>query len=272
MAATSEEAWFRLLAIPLVARVGRYRWIAIVIPAFVWGFLHANYPQQPAWIRGVEVGAIGVVAGIVMLRFGILATLVWHYTVDAVLMGSFLFQSSDWYLRGTGLLVGGVVLLPLAVSLYRYRRHAGFLVDPTLNNAADPPATSTAEDEHPSTLLPPIPATLSPRILFAVALLLGIAALLVHSKPYGDFLQVRITRDEALRIAGPPPTGWQTAIEFVTNLPVPDLEYVRRSGGDPNEVARTKLTPAVWRHPALPAPQQAGALDLRLPRRSADPQ
>ncbi|MCC6585310.1 MAG: CPBP family intramembrane metalloprotease [Bryobacterales bacterium] len=247
MAATSEEAWFRLLAIPLLARIGLRRSIAVIVPAFVWGFLHANYPQQPAWIRGVEVGAIGVVAGMVMLRFGILATLVWHYTVDAVLMGSFLFQSSDWYLRGTGLLVGGVVLLPLAVSLYRYRRHAGFLVDPAMTNAADPHQPATAEEEHPSGLLPPIPATLSPRILFAVAALLGLAALFVHPKPYGDFIRLRINRDEALRLAGPPPKGWQTSIEFVTNLPVAELEYVRRNGGDPNEVARTKLTPAVWR-------------------------
>jgi len=38
---------------------------------------------------------IGVLAGWVFLRFGIIATLVWHYTVDAVLMSLFLLRSGN---------------------------------------------------------------------------------------------------------------------------------------------------------------------------------
>jgi len=96
MAASAEEFWFRLFAIPLLGRFVRWRWLAIVIPAFVWGFLHATYPQQPGYIRGIEVGLIGVAAGFLMTRFGIVATLVWHYTVDAGLIGSFLLQADGW--------------------------------------------------------------------------------------------------------------------------------------------------------------------------------
>src|SRR2546429_7385606 len=40
-----------------------------------------------------------IVAGIVMLRWGILATLIWHYTVDASLVGLFLLRSNSLYFK-----------------------------------------------------------------------------------------------------------------------------------------------------------------------------
>ena len=115
-AATSEEFLFRLFAIPFVARLARFRWIAVVVPAFLWGFLHSNYPQEPAYIRGIEVGLIGVVAGWVVLRYGIVATLIWHYTVDASLVGLLLIRSDNVYFRISGVVVAMAALAPLAYS------------------------------------------------------------------------------------------------------------------------------------------------------------
>src|SRR6266853_1924167 len=80
-AATSEEFLFRLFAVPYLLRMTKSKFLAVLLPAFAWGFLHSNYPQEPAYIRGIEVGLIGIVAGLVMLRWGIWATLTWHYTV-----------------------------------------------------------------------------------------------------------------------------------------------------------------------------------------------
>src|SRR5208283_2180080 len=94
-----------LFAIPFVARLARYRWIAVVVPAFLWGFLHSNYPQEPAYIRGIEVGLIGVVA-----------TLIWHYTVDASLVGLLLIRSDNVYFRISGVVVALAAVAPLAYS------------------------------------------------------------------------------------------------------------------------------------------------------------
>lgn len=146
-AASSEEFGFRLFAIPLILRVTRRwfntRWIAVLIPAFLWGFLHSSYPQQPAWIRGVEVGMIGIVAGWVFLNFGILTTLVWHYTVDAMLMGMFLLRSNTLSFRIAGALVGDAVLIPLLISVVFYLESRGFVQDDSILN--QPP------------VLPPLP-------------------------------------------------------------------------------------------------------------------
>ena len=60
LASTNEEFTFRLFAIPFFKKFTKSTWIAVIVPAFLWGFLHSNYPQEPAYIRGVEIGIIGV--------------------------------------------------------------------------------------------------------------------------------------------------------------------------------------------------------------------
>ncbi|HTT33083.1 MAG TPA: CPBP family intramembrane glutamic endopeptidase, partial [Methylomirabilota bacterium] len=70
-ASTNEEFTFRLFAIPFFNKLTRSRWIAVILPAFLWSFLHSNYPQEPAYTRGIEIGIIGIIAGLVMLRWGI---------------------------------------------------------------------------------------------------------------------------------------------------------------------------------------------------------
>ncbi|MBK5293721.1 MAG: CPBP family intramembrane metalloprotease [Acidobacteriia bacterium] len=248
LAACSEEFWFRLLAVPLVRRLTGSTTIALLAPAFVWGFLHANYPQQPAYIRGIEVGLIGVAAAYLLLRFGILATLIWHYTIDAALIGSFLLQSGSWYFRLSGALVAGAVLFPLALSVWRYRRNGGFLRSPDLLNAAAQPALPIESSAQPA-LLPALPPTWNPRLLyFLAAILLGLGMLL---QPYrfGDFIQLNTTREQAIQAVPKAPEGYLTSAEFVPNLDEAALEYVRRQSG-PREaqraVAEHSLT-GLWR-------------------------
>jgi membrane protease YdiL (CAAX protease family) len=137
--AVSEEFLSRVFSIPLVERLTRSQVAAVAIPALIWGFAHANYPAQPFYIRGVEVSLAGILVGIVFYRFGVIPCLVWHYVVDAGYTSMLLVRSGNPYFVVTALVGTGVLLIPLAVALVAAWRAGGFVVDPSLDNAADPP-------------------------------------------------------------------------------------------------------------------------------------
>jgi len=55
-----------------------------------------------------------------MLRWGIVATLIWHYTVDASLVGMLLIRSDNLYFKISGVVVGLAAVAPLAWSGISY--------------------------------------------------------------------------------------------------------------------------------------------------------
>lgn len=134
--AVSEEFISRAFSIPFFHRILKLRWLAVIVAAYIWGFAHADYPNQPFYIRGLEVGTAGVLVGYVMLRWGIWPCLIWHYTIDALYTAEILLRSGNSYYIGTSLVSGGIMLLPLAASIWLYWRHRSFInPTPLLNEA-----------------------------------------------------------------------------------------------------------------------------------------
>ena len=150
MPAVSEEFTSRAFSIPFLQRFLKKRWLAIVISALVWGFAHAGYPQQPFYIRGIEVGLAGIAVGYVMIRWGLLPALVWHYTIDALYTAMILLRSSNSYFVVSAGVSVGIMLVPFAVALVLYIRHR-FFVDPEpLLNRSESPPLDEAEQEAPA--------------------------------------------------------------------------------------------------------------------------
>ena len=202
--AFSEEFLSRAFAIPFLQRFVRSRWFAILLAAFIWGFGHSTYPNQPFWIRGVEVGVAGIVAGVMMDRFGLLPLLIWHFTIDAVYTASVLFASGNTYYVVSAALSSLIFALPFVASVLLYFRNRGFVPDDDLTNATLPtapppvhPEVAVAAAEFP----PPHPLARR-RVLLCLALLIA-AALAIAFRPVSpsEAMNYRITKEEAKQIA-----------------------------------------------------------------------
>ena len=261
LAATSEEFLFRLFAIPFLKRLTGSSIIAVIVPAFCWSFLHSAYPNEPPYIRGLEVGLIGIVAGIVMLRWGILATLIWHYTVDASLVGLLLIRSNSLYFKISGVVVGAAALAPLIFAGVSYLSRGRFEPDEDLLNGAEPPgeitfasvpeAAETAASTRRYDAL--TPATM---IFLVVCLVLGgLVAWRFKTPSLGDNLKLsvdaksaRARADEVLRQRGLDPNTYKHATIFADVTDPVTNEFLRQRVGIArlNEIYAKEVPGVVW--------------------------
>jgi membrane protease YdiL (CAAX protease family) len=242
--AFSEEFLSRAFAIPFLQKLMRSRWAAIVVAAFIWGFGHAAYPNQPFWIRGVEVGLAGIVAGVLMDRFGLLPLLIWHYTIDAVYTATLLFASGNTYYIVSAAIASLLFVIPLVASVALYVRNKGFVPDHDLSNETMPVEPLVIGDEAGDELdapavvvgeAPTAPVT-ARRVATCVALVIAAAAA-VALKPASpnDAVDYRITKERAKEIAR---TAVKGDFAYVIAAPVEGFRSwnagsAREDGGGP---------------------------------------
>ena len=260
-AATSEEFLFRMFAIPFLEKISGSRVLAVILPAFFWSFLHSNYPQEPGYVRGIEVGLIGIVAGLVMLRWGILATLIWHYTVDASLVGLLLIRSDNYYFKISGIVVGLAGVAPLAWSGISYLIRGSFEpVDDLLNSAE--PATEISLESQPSVEEAKPAArryealTMGTIGFLALCVVAGGALAIGLKRPaIGDYLQLGFNGRGAVARANAvmrqhqlDPTPYYRVAEFRDNMDEIVNEYLRRrlSIAQINKIYEERVPGALW--------------------------
>jgi membrane protease YdiL (CAAX protease family) len=205
--AFSEEFLSRAFSIPFLQRFVRSRLFAILLAGFLWGFGHAGYPNQPFWIRGVEVGIAGIVAGLLMDRFGLLPLLIWHYTIDAVYTATLLFGSGNTYYVVSASVASLIFTLPLLAAIVLYVRNRGFVPDEELSNAAlplHPPESEPEPFTPPEDLQGVKPAAPPTRLRIALCVVLvALAAIAIARRPPspGDAIDYRISKERAKEIA-----------------------------------------------------------------------
>ncbi|MDE0081250.1 MAG: type II CAAX endopeptidase family protein [Gammaproteobacteria bacterium] len=128
-AAFWEESAFRAIPIAcaalLGARYGRtslWIWGAVVLQAVVFAAGHANYPQQPAYARVVELSAPALLWGVTYLHFGLVPTILAHFTYNLSLISLPLFTSAaPGILLDRAAVVAAGLVPVLVVLLARWR-------------------------------------------------------------------------------------------------------------------------------------------------------
>jgi hypothetical protein len=111
-----EELGYRFFAGPwLLAHTGR-RWVAIVVPAAVYGLTHTGLsflpPAEPFWGRAVVMTLVGCVWGWALLRYDALTVVVSHLTSDLFIFNWPRLASAHLDVRLAALATVSVPLLP----------------------------------------------------------------------------------------------------------------------------------------------------------------
>lgn len=258
-AALNEELFFRLFSVSFLKRYLKLTWLAVIAPAVIWAFLHSNYPQQPAYVRGIEISIYGVILGLVFLRYGIIATIVSHYTYNAVVAGTLLVKSDNLYFRSSGFAVMGLMLLPLipaAISIFRKT--------PELEEL--PPQETPVQ---PAPTPKPPPAEAPPTHAFephsagklkSIALISALVTIAGFAAFYRDFLPLEkplkivnrkaahVMAEQSLRKMGVNPRGYMTYTQYGGDSTDLEATYVVRHLGQEagTELLEKELGDAGW--------------------------
>ena len=180
----TEECLFRAIPLAGAALLGqrfghRRSWIgaALVVQAFIFGAMHANYPAQPAYARVVELVIPSVILGGIYLVFGLLPAIISHVTFDVVCFAFPLFVSSAPGIWIDRLLLILFTLIPLWVVLYaRWRSGKWIQVKSDYyNHVWQPPEKQVIEPVVPEVTEPPAIGTAT----FRRVLIGGMAGLIV---------------------------------------------------------------------------------------------
>ncbi len=256
--AVSEEWMFRAFGIPWLEKLLRRRWIAVLVASFIWGFGHAAYPNQPFFIRGIEVGIVGLILSWAMLRFGILAPLIAHYSIDAFFTAFLLLRSGDAYLATSGAITAGINLIPLLLAVVAYAVKRRFSAESAVSNESEgyPDLQAPSGEFRESVTTTAYRPLSRRRFTFGLLILIaGIALTPLKAPRYGESVAFRLPKRAAVDAATKflAQQGHDTADYSVVTQPKDRsdpaaLQYVYTAAGVQglNRIYGDFAAPAAW--------------------------
>lgn len=119
-----EECLFRAVPLACAALIGKKfghkkGWLifAFILQAIIFGAAHANYAQQPSYARLAELIIPSFMFAIVYLSFGLIPSIITHYTYDLILTSIPLFLSTSKYAFLNQIIIIILGLIPIILIL-----------------------------------------------------------------------------------------------------------------------------------------------------------
>jgi hypothetical protein len=216
-ASGSEEILYRVIMFALVQRfVGKF-WLANLLQAAAWGFMHSNYPQQPAYARGIELTLEGMFNGWMLARFGLVACFVSHYLFDAFCTVLPLWSAPYFSQKLSAWLPLIPVLIVIATCVYMRKKkeeESLSLIAKEEESLANETIPIHEAKPHPKREITPfVYNALSHKWRYALALIAIIAPFIIHlAKPktqiYTHPKPLQVSREQAV----------STARQYLTDL------------------------------------------------------
>jgi membrane protease YdiL (CAAX protease family) len=115
-----EELGYRFFAGTWLLQTTRRPWVAIVLPALVYGLTHTDLeflpPAEPFWARALVMTLVGCVWGWAFLRYDALTVVVSHLTADLFIFNWPRLASAHEEVRWAALATVAAPLLPALVA------------------------------------------------------------------------------------------------------------------------------------------------------------
>lgn len=123
MVAMVEEIGYRFFAGTWLLALTRYRWIAIVVPAILYGTTHTGLdfipPYEPFWGRALAFSVVGAIWGWAYFRYDALTVVLSHFTADLFIFNWPRLGSGDPVLMVKAAMTVAVPLVPAVLLVVR---------------------------------------------------------------------------------------------------------------------------------------------------------
>lgn len=232
-ASISEELMYRVFCFVLAQMLFKNFWVANFVQAVGWAFMHSDYPQEPAYARGLELTIVGLFYGWIFKRFGVVTGIISHFIYDAFLGVTSLLLSGSPMLAASGLIACSPPFIALAVGLLNRKSPENIPSDQELANENYISNLKVEKEEQEEVHLEHRPLGSKFRVGLIVTCLVSLLITLFVQVPMiGDWAQIRIDKNQAEVIAlrylkehGVDETDWRTSVSLHRNIDENEAQY-----------------------------------------------
>ncbi|MCX5921818.1 MAG: type II CAAX endopeptidase family protein [Candidatus Dependentiae bacterium] len=205
-----EECLFRAIPIAGAALIGKRfgnqrMWITLgfIVQALIFGAAHANYPAQPAYARVIELLFFSLISGGIYLRFGLLPTIISHFSYDVVWFALPLFVSTAPNAWINQAMVIMLAIIPLLIVLYARLKVGRWnsLPENELNESWQPPVHQELLEKISTIFQQPITLPSNKKNILIAACIIGLSLWLYTQQWSQDAQPLNVTPSMALTTA-----------------------------------------------------------------------